>query len=232
MEQGIKFGDFKGSISNNTFTLSLALEINNTGYYDMSDLNLTTILKDSNGTMISDASTFVAQITRGTAVKKWHNLSLSLMDIVSNMTYLLFEDTNFEMDTSVGMRYAYAFAFHLTIKNLTMPWGAPINNFSIDGISSPRFNGTHYLLDVPFSFENHSFFDIIGTLYMRIYNSQGGYIGSGNKLINVHSHSGYGDPLEVIIENPGNCTGAGYIIEASFENPLFGSINLGRITYG
>ena len=79
-------------------------------------------------------------------------------------------------------------------------------------------------------FENHAFFDVNGTVHLKVYNSEGQYIGSGDRAINVEAGHGYGGLVEVVID-PLNFTGSGYV-EISFENPMFGYVELGRIDYG
>ncbi len=231
MSQGMQFGDFQLHIQNNTFILSATLIINNTGYYDITDLNLTTVLRDPNGTVIAEASTPFGKIAKGSTVAEMHNISLNLADILSNMTYLLFEDTELKIDFSMEMSYAYALNFRFTMANMSMPWGAPLYNFNITGISPPYFNGTQLMLDIFLGFENHSPLDIAGIVNLMIYNETGGYIGRGSGVINATSHSGFGGPITILVENPSSYSGAGYV-EVSFDIPDIGHVELGRIYYG
>ena len=228
INQGIGLGgEPQISFSNETLTLSFPLSVNNTGCYDMSELNVTTVLLDPQGGVISKASTFVERVPRGSAIMRQHNMSLSLTDILSYVTDLT-QDTELNMSLSLGLRYAEALAFQVAMMNLSIPWGAPLYNFSITEMR-PFFNGTHYL---PFvEFENHAFFDVEGTVHINVYNDKGEYIGSGDKTIHVQAGYGYSDFIEVVIEDPLKFTGSGYV-EISFESPIFGHFDLGRIYYG
>ncbi len=238
MEQGIRFGEFQGHFSNNTFTLSTSITVNNTGYYDITDFNITTTLKAFNGTMLITNSTFIAEIEKGSVKSRLHNLSLSLVSILSNMTHLLFNDTELEIDFSVGFRYAYALSFHLTVTNMSIPgaeeWGAPLHGFTVRDVRLSRLNKTHLVLNVFLEFENHSSFDIIGKSHLKVYNETGGYIGSGTGSVNVPSHSGFSDTytVEIKMENPQNYTEKGNI-EVYFELPLVDyTFELGSVSYG
>jgi len=234
MEQGIGFGEFQSHFSNNTFVLSIPVTVNNTGYYDITDFNTTTTLKDFNGTTLITNSTFIMKISTGSTESRLHNLSLSLVDILSNMTYLLFNDTEFKIDLSIGFRYAYALSFHLTVMNTSMPWGAPLHGLTIIEVRLSGFNGTHLILDAFLELENHSFFDIVGNLYLKIYNEAGGYIGSGMRPINVPSNSSLNgaSTIAIEIENPMNYTGKGSV-EVYFELPTVAyTLKLGSFSYG
>ncbi len=232
MAQGIRFDEFQGHFSNNTFTLSTPITVNNTGYYDITDFNITTTLKAFNGTTLTTNSTFIEKIEKGSVKSRLHNLSLSLVNILSNMKYLLFNDTEFEIDFSVGFRYAYALSFTLTVMNTSIPWGAPLHGFSLREVRVSSFNETHLVLDVFLEFENHSSFDIVGDLYFEVYNETGGYIGSGMVHINVPSHSGFSDMCTTNIEMENPFTGKGNV-EVYFELPLVDyTFELGSVSYG
>jgi len=238
MEQGIRFGEFQSHFSSNTFVLSVPISVNNTGYYDITDFNITTTLEDFNGTTLITNSTFIERINKGSTESRSHNLSLSLVDILSNMTYLLFNDTEFKIDFSIGFRYAYALSFQLTVMNTSIPWGAPLHGLTLMEITPSSFNGTHFTLDVFLELENRASFDIVGNLYLKVYNESGGYVGSGSGIepVNVPSNSTLSSErahtIAVEIENPLNYMGNGYV-EVYFELPIVAyTVELGRFSYG
>lgn len=228
--QGISLGAPEARVINGTIILSMPLTINNTGYYDITKLNLTTIIKDSNGTTIAKASTSIERIPKGLAVTRWHDI-LNPADILSNIAYLLFNDTMFVANFSIGLRYANALAFRLTMANNSFPWGAPFYNFTSTGTSPPYSNGTHLLADVFLGFENHSPFGFNGTLYLNIYNEYAESIGSGSQMIDVSPSSRFDAPINVVIEKPADYTGRGYV-EVAFDVLMLGHIELGRLPYG
>ena len=232
--QGIGLGDFQASYSENGLVLSMPVTVNNTGYYDMTELNVSTMLKDYDGAALASSNTEIPMIKTGITESTLHNLSLSLTDILSNMTYLLFNDTEFRIDFSIAFRYAYAFSFQLNMGNMSMPWGAPLYGLDLREAGPPSFNGTHLLMDITLEVENHSFLDIAGDLDLRVYNQMGKRIGSGTGLLHVPPLSRLSGPVEAVfeIENPMYLSDKGYL-EAYLDIPMIdGSIELGRLDYG
>jgi len=234
MEQGIKLGGFQKSFSNNTFVFSVPITVNNTGYFDINDFNISAVLKDANGTTLTASSIFVPEIKKGSAETRLYNLSMNLADILSNMEYLLFNDTEFKIDFSVGFRYAKALGFELAMRNASMPWGAPLCGLTLRGLQISSFNTTHILVNLYLEFKNHSFFDIVGNLLLKVYNETGGYIGSGMASVNVSSNSTLSGPIPATIsmENPLNFTGRGSI-EVFLDLPTYNyTLRMGSVSYG
>ena len=232
MTQGFGFGGFQPYPSEDGVVISFSLYINNTGYYDISDINLTTCIRDFRGAEISSNSTTVDIVKVGGKTPLKHNMSVSF-GILENLSYLLFEDGNFTMDTYVGMRYAYAFYFQLQIPNMSMPWGAPFYNLTIGEPPTPSyFNTTHYLLAIPLSLENHAFFSVTGMVRLEIRNSTRDYVGSGTTVVDISPESPYNGLIEVFIpiDNIPNLTDTGYVY-IYFENPVF-SFEEKEIPYG
>ena len=205
LERQIEIGSPQTSFSNGTIAISLPFFINNTGFYDISDLNVTTSVADYNGTLISTSTTSVQNIPRGGSVNETHRISISLNDIISkNLTYLLFDDTTFNLNASVGLKIAHIIPLQVSI-NTTWEWQAPLHNFSIKEKSHSPYNATHSKVVVLLSFNNTSPYNWGDwTIIFELYNN-GECMGSGNTTMNVSP--GYhewevemlakGDPREI-----------------------------------
>lgn len=195
---GNPFGEPAVSFSNGTATMSLPFAFNNTGFYDISDLNITTCIADYNRTLISAATTFVPLIPHGNNVEETHNISISLDNIVSrNLTYLFFNSGNFSIEIFAGLKFAHIFPFQISI-NTTMPWGAPLNNFSIGEIS---FDYINRKIVIPLSFNNDSpYFDVSGNIHFDIYNYENELVDSGTITLDVKSGASYEGPLELPVD--------------------------------
>jgi len=231
--QGIAVGQLQTSFSDGRLVLSMPVTVNNTGYYDMTDFEIATILKNQDGSTLAEARTGIRQIRKGQAESALHNLSLGLEDILMDMTELLFNDAEFRIDLSIGFRYAYALGFQLALSNMSVPWGAPLYGLSLRE-ASPEFNGTHLVLHIVLEVENHSFFDVSGSLNFRIYNEDDAFIGSGGGEINIQSRSRFSGPVDLIIDvaDPLGFTGKGYI-EGYVEVPMLGqTFETERMDYG
>jgi len=232
LSKGIDFGEVQFFPSSKGVVLSLPFSINNTGYYDIAELNVTTRMTTHNGTLLALSETLVPLIASGSSIEKVHNISIDLNDIIS-MGYdeLFFNDSSFGFDAFVSLNFAYAIPVQMSI-NMSIPWGAPLSNLSIGEISvDPLYNSTHSKVVIPVSFENHSFFDIVGTMKLEIYNDIDELVTSGQTNINVSSNSGYNEPVEMYLSlgDLSKLTESGKI-RLVFESPMFTAEQW--ITYG
>ena len=194
------FGQPQAFFSSGFLVISVPLFVNNTGLYDLSELNMTVAVMDHNESRLSTSATFVSSIPRGSSIETAHNVSVSLDDITSKLLNYLFNDTVFNLDMSLKLNFAHSIPFKVS-KNMTMPWGAPLYNFSIGQVSYNFLNFTHQELVAPISFENHSpYFSVDGFMRVEIYNDNGELLGFSVSGLNVPSHSGYNGQMETIVD--------------------------------
>jgi hypothetical protein len=197
MNLGVGFGEVEFFPSINGVVLSLPFFINNTGYYDISELNISTRIIDSNGTLLKLSQTFVPLVSRGSNVEAAHNISIESDDIMERIE-LVFNDSSFVFDTSITLNFANIVPVQMSM-NMTMPWGAPFSNVSVGEISRLPFNATHDRVVVPLSFENHSFFDVTGTMNFEIYNDVEELVTSGETSLDVQSESTYDEQVDMYL---------------------------------
>jgi len=199
---GLEFGEEpQVSTSGGTVTLTLPFSVENNGFYDINDLNVTTILQESNGALVSNSSTVLPLISSGNKVNATHNISISLENMTSaSLSRLLFYDTDLDMDMSLALRYAGVIPFKIStnIKNFTR-WGAPLYNLTI---GNPYFADSRVV--VPTSFENHSFFNLTGTMRLELVNNLNQQVGAGVTEINAPSQSVYSTSVGVTVSDPRN----------------------------
>jgi hypothetical protein len=222
MNLDIDFRETQFFSSNGDVVLSLPFFINNRGYYDISELNVTTHVTDYNGTILALSETFVPLIASGSNVETAHNISITLTDILSmGYTEFLFNDSSFELDTFVALNFAYAIPVQISM-NLTIPWGAPFSNLSIGENSVVPYNSTHSEVVIPLSFENHSFFDIVGTMQLEVYNDMGELVTSGQTSLDVPSSYRYIGQVEMYLSigDLSKLTESGNL-RLVFESPMF-----------
>jgi len=202
----IGFGEnTRTSTSGGTMTLSVPFYIENKGFYDISDLNISTIIQENNGALVSNSSTVVPLISSGSKVDATLNISITLNSMTTaSLSRLLFNDTNFNVDMSLALRYAGVIALKIS-SNSTMTWGAPLYNLTLGDIQSIEpYNTTHVRAILPLSFENHSFFNLNGTVRTVIVNTAGQKVGGSTALISAPAQSGGTTPLAVFIStSPG-----------------------------
>lgn len=199
--QGFALGEPRTSTSNGTVTMSLPFYINNVGFYDIANLNFKTSVRDRFGAPVSDSSTFVQLIPRGDNSSITHNITLNANSMTSSqLSHLLFADSNLTVEASLKLDYAKIIPFEIST-NFTMPWGAPLHNLTIGRISMSGTRAT-----VPFSFENHSFFELNGTMRLEIVDNLNQIVGQGTALpILAPPQSSYWSSLDVTVSgDPAN----------------------------
>lgn len=196
---GSPFGVPDVSSFNGTATVSLPFSFNNTGFYDISELNVTSRITEYTGVLISASRMNVSLIAAGSHIEETHNMSISLDQIVSkNLTHLLFGSGNFSVEFVVGLKFAHIFPFQVSV-DTAMPWGAPFSNLSIGDVT---FDYVNQKATIPLSFENDSpYFDIVGNVNGRIYNHENVLVGSGTTALDAKSNEHYEDTLDLQV-NP------------------------------
>jgi len=189
--------------SGGTMTLLVPFSIDNKGFYDISDLNITTIVQESNGALVSNSSTVVPLISSGSKVDAAHNISITLNKMTpASLSRLLFNDTEFNVNMSLALKYAHVIPFEVSteIKNFT--WGAPLCNLALGDIQiiEPDYNTTHVRAILPLCFENHSVFTLNGTVRTVIVNTLDKEVGGSTTThINVQPETGGPIPLTVFV---------------------------------
>jgi hypothetical protein len=200
----------------------LPFSITNNGYYELADLNLTTRVTDSTGTVVDLTETFVPSIPQGTTVNASHTFPIDLDAILSlDRIPLLLNDSSFNVEIFAGLNFALAVPVQISM-NATIPWGAPFAHFSVGRISVFPHNSTHGEASIPVSFENHAIIDITGTLKLEFYNDSNEHIASGMTAISVAPQQSYSDSLLVYTrqQDISKLTSSGSI-HMIFETPVF-----------
>ena len=222
MNVGINIGEVQMLPSSKGIIFSLPFSIDNNGYYELADLNLTTRVTDPDGTVLDLTETFVPSIPQGTNVNASHTIPIDLDTIMSmGLLPLLLNDSSFNVEIFAGLNFARAVPVQLSA-NITIPWGAPFAHLSVGSISVSLYNSTHSEVAIPVSFENHAILDITGTLKLEFYNSSDEQIASVMTAISVPSQQSYADRLLVYtrLHDISKLTGSGNI-HMIFENPMF-----------
>ncbi len=201
-------------------TLSFPISVNNTSYYDISELNSTVRVLGYDSSFFAASTNFVSLIPHGSNIETAHNVSLNLNDVVERTPGYLFNDTIFNVNKFLSIRYAYAFAFEFS-DNTTVDWGAPLHNFSAGQISYQPYNSTHQKAIMSLGFENHSsFFSLNGTISLELYNDTDNRIGSGTLSVDVPRRSVYEGQIEAVVDSSRQ-TESG-TLHFHFETSMFG----------
>jgi hypothetical protein len=184
------------TFSNGNFSLSMPFYINNTGFYDLSDISVHIQIGRENKT-ISAVSAQLPNVPAGTKMDSSFNFSFSLKELVSKYSELLTNDTELDVNASLHLRVAYAIAFEASM-GFTTHWGAPLYNLTIYNIA---YNGISHVFSFSISFENHAPYPVNGTLKANLYNSTNAFVGSSTQHVNVSSGAKFDMSFAIAVDS-------------------------------
>jgi hypothetical protein len=208
--------------SSEGINFSLPFSITNNGYYELADLNVTTRVTDANGTLLDQSETIIPSIPKGATVNSTHTVPVNFEDIMAiDYVPLLLNDSTFNVELFGAINFARAIPIQVSA-NTTIPWGAPLSNFSVGSPSISTFNSTHGEATIPLSFVNHAVLDLTGTLRLEFLSVSREVIAFGETAVNVPSGASFSGEIntyprqEDILKLTDGTT-----IRAVFETPMF-----------
>ena len=188
--------------ADNEMIFSLPVSITNRGFYNIGSFNISTEISDKEGFTITRGSTFIPVINKNDVATVTHNMTIDVNGLLQRDQNYLFNDTELKIYEAVSMRIADVIPVQAST-NLSMPWGAPLYNFSLAEPAYAPYNLTHFRVTVPISFENHAFFDLVGDMRIRMYNSTGARVGRGRTSLEAYANSPYNGFIEFYVSMTG-----------------------------
>ena len=194
----IDFGQPLVQDSQEDLRITLPLAFENNGYYTIDDLNITSIIMH-NTTRISKGTSHVMSISPQTHSAILHNVSLNVNELVAD-EYYLFNDADLVLRGSISLNYAHLIPFKLE-GNSSIPWGAPLFNFTIGMIKYTRYNLTHSRANIPIAFQNHSpYFSVVGDIQIQILTDRNQTAGEGTVAVDVPAGRPYTGQIEALMQ--------------------------------
>ncbi|OGD47927.1 hypothetical protein A3K79_04250 [Candidatus Bathyarchaeota archaeon RBG_13_46_16b] len=184
-----------GMSLDNKLVFSLPINVTNKSYYGIGVFNVTSIVLDEGGSIVTQGSSVMPLIEKNRAVTFFHNLTLDIGNLLQRNQSYLFNDTQLSVVECVSMKLAEIIPVQAS-GNFSIPWGAPLHNFTLEQPRFPAFNLTHIQVEVPLTFENHASFGFSGDVRIRMYNNAGVLAGSGDTAISVPQNSHYKGSVE------------------------------------
>ncbi|NIQ05035.1 MAG: hypothetical protein GWO20_04670, partial [Candidatus Korarchaeota archaeon] len=178
--------------------VSIPIEVDNQGFYNIGSFNLSTRISDNEGAEITEGHTFIPLIEQGKDVNARHNITLDIDSLLKNKPEYVFNDTEFVLHETIGLRLAEVIPVQAST-NITVPWGGPLYNFSLGEIAYAVSNESYLTASVPISFANHAPFDLIGNIKIDVYNSTDALIGSGMTVLEVPQDTPYEGDIEFTV---------------------------------
>jgi hypothetical protein len=184
----------------NEIVLCLPITVENKGLFNIGSFNVTTEISDLEGLVIARGNTCIPVISRNTFVTVRHNITVNVEELFQENTNMIFNDTTLLLYEAVGMSVAEVIPFTAST-NITFTWGAPLYNLEIGEPEYVAVNRTHTLIRTPISFENHAFFDVVGNLATRMYDSENVMVGEAQTVIEAPSQTFYSGYAEICVKN-------------------------------
>ncbi|MCK5642935.1 MAG: hypothetical protein KAJ19_19145 [Gammaproteobacteria bacterium] len=186
--------------SDGQLVFNLPLIIDNGGYYSLREFHITTIFSNAEGLEISRAHTLVPIIPSGEIITINHNVPLNIEELYQNDDNYLFEDNDLQVSLSVGLNFAEVLPSQIST-NFTFPWGAPFNNFELGQPNVNTFNLTHSIISVPMSYDNHAFYDVVGSIDVELYDEGNSLLSETRELIDTPQQTSHNENIELFVSN-------------------------------
>jgi len=195
----VNLGQFQiNSQQGDELALSFPMSIVNPGFYNLDQFNVSTVVFNSDGSELAQGFTSVPRIVHEQTVNITHDLVLNLTDLVQKNGEMLFSDSELTANMSVKMRAVGAIPI-LASSNITVPWGAPFYNLMIAGPEFSAYNSTYSRVVVPVSFENHAFFNLTGTVILRMYDTSDTLLARTRISLDVPQHSSFNGMTQLLV---------------------------------
>lgn len=193
------FGEPNMILNESELNIELPITFNNGGYYSLTNFNLTSLIIDDQQSQIGRATSFFTKIGPKENMTFHHDINLNITETLK-YTYHLFNDSSLTLNGLGQLVYAGMIPFSFEA-NITIPWGAPLNNFTIHDPSFSLHNATHVRLNVPISFQNHSpYFGVLGSMHIEIANNRDQLVGTDTISLDVPSTANYVGQIELLID--------------------------------
>lgn len=186
--------------SEEQLNLNLPLIIDNGGYYSLREFHIATVFSNADGLEISRTNTLIPVIPSGEITRIDHNIPLDIEEIYQNDENYLFEDNEIQVSLAIGVNFAEVLPSQIST-NFTFPLGAPFSNFNLHQPSLNIFNITHSRLSATLSFDNHAFYDVIGSIDVELYDDQSNLISTNQELLNTPQQTSFINEIELFIPN-------------------------------
>lgn len=182
------------TFSGDVFSFSAPFFINNTGFYDLADANLTVMIGHQNG-VLKTFSSFVPYVPAGMTWNSTYQLAVTLQELASD-SWLLTNDTNLTLGMSASFRVAYVLALGIST-NFSQPWMAPFHNLAISEVG---YNSSTQEISMLASFENHASYSLQGEFALEVYDSGSRRLGYFMHDISVARGAPYSSSYQFVVD--------------------------------
>jgi hypothetical protein len=199
------------SFQKGNFSMTMPFYVNNTSFYDLSDISVNAQIRKENKT-ISTFLTRLPNVPAGALINSSCDFSVSLEVVASKDMGLFTNDTELLMDAGLSFRVAYVITLGVS---MTFPtsWGAPFHNLIASNFA---YDGNANNFSMLLSFENHAFYPISGSLTIKLYTGNNELLGNTSQYLSVLSEEAFNNIFEITVGEPSKMTSNG-LIRVYFE---------------
>jgi hypothetical protein len=177
------------------FWLSGPFFINNTGFYDLSDLNATMLLETPDNATLSSDAKLLPILSAGSTVTSFYQLSFPLNSSDGLDEELLTRGADLSLNTSMSFTVISIITVGIS-STFVVRWRAPFVNLTI---SSPRYDNLSEEFSFSLSFANSANFELSGVLIVDVTNNVNDLIGSTRMSVNLSSRTLFRQSFDVSI---------------------------------
>jgi len=199
----ISIQSFRAQSSRDGVSLLAVLELENEGVLAASIDSVKITVTDSHGDKIGDGLTGGVEVSPG---------SRATLSIPINMRFEELEEETIE-NLLYNDQVLKAFViFEAAVKpfikliadaRLDIEWGAPLHDLKIGSPTVSPFNNTHFLVEMPVSFQNRNpYVDIDAIVDVSILDADGSRIGYGTLHVKAGPKSSYSDNVRIVMRLP------------------------------
>ncbi len=215
----VSFGQPTPIAKGDKLVFMMPVKVVNKGLYEIGEFSVTSRVVDDGEVEIADGTTMISAVRRSEEINVFHNLTIGRTDFARSNSELLFSDKTLAVNETVGLRLANIIPLQVS-KNFTIPWRAPLYNFTLGKPEFLSYNSTHSRVTIVASFENHASFIVEGSFDLVLRDAERKICGSGITVISVFEESDFCDQLDLYV--PQTTVASKGQLEVCFSSELFG----------
>jgi hypothetical protein len=194
----VELGEPTPLLDETSFGATLPIMLRNRGYYTISNLNVTTTIRDTMNRSLSETTSRVAEIPPQHETRILHSISFNMSGILTQTEYL-FNDSELTVHGTISLDYAGLIPFGFEA-DTPMPWGAPLSGFTAGQPEYGAYDAVSQRVRVPISFQNHSpYMSVSGTMRVEVFNSLNQLLGEDTVSIDVPSNTAYSGQVDTLV---------------------------------
>jgi hypothetical protein len=191
------------SIRGSVAVITAPFSVTNGGFFDISDLDIGVVLRNSTGYVYAQNDTIINVITAQTTHDDAVVLAINATDLAAkNAYYNAFHSDQFTVIMTVKCAYAKPLVGFQAVVSQQVPWTAPLANLAVT-VGTPAhtpLNSTCEMLSVPFTMSGYDGITFSPTIKVTLRDNTGKQVSSIVSTFNVQQDP-YSGSIQLAIPN-------------------------------